>query len=483
MQEKIKVLTIGDCQNSTLENYFKDNENIEFLGLALNENTEKLNNKLSNRNVVFLRSKEDNLEKLLEIGKVLKEKEIITVTILEEKLVIENKEILEKSFNTIFPVTRKDDIENLLSELIKMIDDVIYGNGFINLDIEDVKSILKDLGISIFGALNKNKEKSEQATAIVAEKNANVAVRADIVDFRSVNTQYEANGTFQAKQEVALSAETQGRVIRVLVNEGSRVGAGQVLAIIKGEQQNVNVQNAQAVYNNALAEVKRFESAYASGGVTKQQLDQVRLQAQTAKNSLQSAQLSASDVNVRASFSGIINKKNIEPGSFVAPGQALFEIVNIGTLKLEVKVDEKHIGSVRVGQTVEVSSSVYPDEKYSGVVTFVAPKADASLNFPVEVEIKNNTNNTLKAGMYGTAYFGEKESSQILTVPRTAFVGSVSSNQVYVIKNGKAELKTITSGRNFGDYIEVLSGLSKGDQVVTTGQVNLSDQTPVEIIK
>ena len=342
------------------------------------------------------------------------------------------------------------------------------------------------LGVSIAGivfVLNKNKEKSEQATAIVAEKNANVAVRADIVDFRSVNTQYEANGTFQAKQEVALSAETQGRVIRVLVNEGSRVGAGQVLAIIKGEQQNVNVQNAQAVYNNALAEVKRFESAYASGGVTKQQLDQVRLQAQTAKNSLQSAQLSASDVNVRASFSGVINKKNIEPGSFVAPGQALFEIVNIGSLKLEVKVDEKHIGSVRVGQTVEVSSSVYPDEKYSGVVTFVAPKADASLNFPVEVEIKNNTNNTLKAGMYGTAYFGEKESSQILTVPRTAFVGSVSSNQVYVIKNGKAELKTITSGRNFGDYIEVLSGLSKGDQVVTTGQVNLSDQTPVEIIK
>ncbi len=68
------------------------------------------------------------------------------------------------------------------------------------------------IGASIAGivfVLNKNKEKSEQATAIVAEKNANVAVRADIVDFRSVNTQYEANGTFQAKQEVALSASTQ----------------------------------------------------------------------------------------------------------------------------------------------------------------------------------------------------------------------------------------------------------------------------------
>ena len=70
--------------------------------LALNENIEKLNNKLSNRNVVFLRSNKNNFETLLEIGKALKKKGIITVTVLEEKLAIENKEILEKSFNTIF---------------------------------------------------------------------------------------------------------------------------------------------------------------------------------------------------------------------------------------------------------------------------------------------------------------------------------------------------------------------------------------------
>nr|WP_238960651.1 hypothetical protein [Fusobacterium nucleatum] len=132
MQEKIKVITIGDYKDSTLENYFRDNENIEFLELTLNENIEKLDNKLSNRDIVFLRSNE--LETLLEIGKALKEKEIITVIVLEEKLVIENKEILEKSFNTIFPVTKKGDIENLLLELLKTIDNIIFGICFINLD-------------------------------------------------------------------------------------------------------------------------------------------------------------------------------------------------------------------------------------------------------------------------------------------------------------------------------------------------------------
>ena len=162
MQEKIKILTIGDYKDSTLENYFKINENIEFFKLPLNESIEKLNNKLSNRDIIFLRSNRNNFETLLEIGKVLKEKGIITVTVLEEKFVIENKEILEKSFNTIFPVTKKGDIENLLLELLKTIDNIIFGICFINLDIEDVKNMLEDLGIAVFGTFNKNEENSEK---------------------------------------------------------------------------------------------------------------------------------------------------------------------------------------------------------------------------------------------------------------------------------------------------------------------------------
>ena len=162
MQEKLKIVTIGDYKDSTLENYFKNNENLEFLELALNESVEKLNNKLFNRNVVFLRSKEDNLEKLLEVGRALKEKEIITTTILEEKLVMENKEDLKKSIDAIFPVNKKGDIENLLLELLKMIDNIIFGLGFINLDIEDVKNMLKDSGITVFGSLKINKAISEE---------------------------------------------------------------------------------------------------------------------------------------------------------------------------------------------------------------------------------------------------------------------------------------------------------------------------------
>ena len=162
MQEKLKVITIGDYKDFILKKSFKDNENIDFLKLALDESIDNLNTNFSKRDIVFLRTNAENLEKLLEVGKALKEKEIITVTILEEKLAIENKEVLENSIDTIFPVNKKDDIENLFLELIKMIYNIIFERCYINLDVEDVKSMLRDSGISVFGSLNINKTISKE---------------------------------------------------------------------------------------------------------------------------------------------------------------------------------------------------------------------------------------------------------------------------------------------------------------------------------
>ena len=162
MEAKLKVITIRDYNISILKNYFKDNENIEFLKLTLDESIENLNTNFSKRDVVFLRTNTENLEKLLEVGKALKEKEIITLTVLEEKIVMENKEVLEETINAIFPVNKKDDIENLFLELIKMIYNIIFERCYINLDVEDVKSMLRNSGISVFGSLNINKNISKE---------------------------------------------------------------------------------------------------------------------------------------------------------------------------------------------------------------------------------------------------------------------------------------------------------------------------------
>ena len=346
------------------------------------------------------------------------------------------------------------------------------------------------LGVGLVGAtivtLVNNKKQNEADTAIVAQENSSVAVRVATVGTNPVEDNFVANGNFSPDQELEMAAERSGKVISILVKEGDRIVKGQTIAIIRGDVVNVEAETANANYQNALNDYNRFESAYKTGGVTKQQLDQARINMINAKSRLTQANINVGDTRVKAPFGGIINKKFIEPGSILTgmPSTDLFEIVNVSKLKLNVTVNESQVASLKVGSVIKVGSNVYPDKEFSGKITFVAPKADASLNFPVEIEITNNTSNDLKAGMYGTAKFASNQQKQTLKiVPRNAFVGSVSSNEIFVIENGTAKLKKVTAGRILGDKVEILNGLSDGEIVIVTGQINLQDGSAVEVIK
>ena len=338
---------------------------------------------------------------------------------------------------------------------------------------------------SIGFVLSKNKAENKAKTDIVAEKNAAVSVKTAQVKTEEVSLDFLANGSFEPIQELTFSAEKSGKVISVLVKEGDYVNVGQTLVIVRSDVINVNAQTAKAAYDNAKSDYDRYDNAYKSGGVTKQQLDQAKLALTNAGNNLKQANINVGDTKVKAPIKGFINKKYIEPGSILTgmPATAMFDIVNVSKLKLNVAVNESQVASLKLGNTVNISSSVFPDKTFSGKITFIAAKADESLNFPVEIEIQNNADNSLKAGMYGTANFGSKQKQHLKVVPRNAFVGSVSSNEVFVVENGIAKLKKVTSGRILGDLVEIVDGLSDGDIVIVTGQINLQDGNTVEVIK
>ena len=346
------------------------------------------------------------------------------------------------------------------------------------------------IGIAVIGLiafiLMNNKKENEAKTAIVAEKNAMVSVKIDTVKTQEVSLDFVSNGNFEPIQELKFSAEKSGKVIKVLAKEGDYVKVGQVLAIVRSDVVNVEASNANASYQNAVTDYNRYENAFKTGGVTKQQLDQARLAIVNAKTQLTQANINVGDTRIKAPISGFINKKYIEPGSILAgmPATELFDIVNVSKLKLKVTVNESQVASLKVGSSIKVTASVYPDKTFSGKITFIASKADESLNFPVEIEITNNASKDLKAGMYGTAEFASNQQKQSLKiVPRNAFVGSVSSNEIFVIENGAAKLKKVTAGRILGDKVEILNGLNNGETVIVTGQINLQDGSKVEVIK
>jgi membrane fusion protein (multidrug efflux system) len=333
--------------------------------------------------------------------------------------------------------------------------------------------------------LTNNKAKNDAETEVVSKKNTSVVVRVAEVKKGTPNTDYIANGIFAPFQEISFPAENSGRVARVLVDEGSPVRVGQTLAVIEGDKLNVEVQNARAAYQTAQADYQRYENAFKTGGVTKQQVDQAKLNLTNTKARLSQAQLNYGDATIKSSINGIVNKRDIEPGSVVSPGTVLFEIVNVSKLKLKVTVSEQQVATLKLGTPVKVKASVFPDNEYSGKVTFIAPKADESLNFPIEIEIAGNPNNELKAGMYGSVVFDTNNAQQkpVITIPRNAFVGGVGNNQVFVVKDSVARLTKIVSGRILGEEVEVLQGLNEGEIVVTSGQINLQDGTKVSPIK
>lgn len=335
--------------------------------------------------------------------------------------------------------------------------------------------------------LVNNKKKSEEETKIVAQENDKVSVNVSEIKYENINSDYLANGTFEPFQQMTFPSETGGKVIKVLVDEGSYVHVGQTLAIIRGDRQSVDLTAAQAAYQNAVIDNHRFENALKTGGVTQQQVDGTRLQLKNAKAQLDQAKLNLGDTNVKATINGVINSRLIEPGSYVGPGTSMFEIVNISSLKLKVDVTEGQIINLKTGDKIKVKASVFPDKEFYGKITFIAPKASSSLNFPVEIQVFNNSAKELKAGMYGTAIFSdaqdEYKAKPVLIVPREAFVGGLNNQQVFVVKNNVTFLKKIEIGRNFGSKIEVINGLVPGDLVVTSGQINLTDGAKVNIIK
>lgn len=338
--------------------------------------------------------------------------------------------------------------------------------------------------IALIGwVLTNNKKKNEAKTAVVAQSSSDVAVRVVDVQTQNIDLDFAVNGNFNPAQQMDFASENSGRVVKVLVDEGSRVSRGQTLAIIDAGTLSIDLESAQANLQNAQRDKQRFENAFKTGGVTQQQLDQARLAVENAQARVGQARIRVGDANVRASINGVVNKRYIEPGAYVSPGTKLFELVDVSKLKLTVNVNENQVAQLKVGDPVQVKASVFPDKNFTGRVSFIAAKADAALNYPVEIEIAN-AGSQIKAGMYGTAIFDFPSRAPVVVVPRSAFVGSVNSNQVFVLDAGNvAKQRKVIAGRIMGDQVEVLQGLAAGDKVITSGQINIVDGSKVAPIK
>ncbi|PWJ59474.1 RND family efflux transporter MFP subunit [Dyadobacter jejuensis] len=327
--------------------------------------------------------------------------------------------------------------------------------------------------------LTKNKEEVE-AKVYHPEVNAAVTVQADTVSPALFDQTTAFTGSFEPNREVAIGSETAGKVIKVNVEEGSRIGAGGLIAQLDNELLQVQLRSAQANYDIAVNTLNRYEQAVS--GITQLQLDRAKTDILTSKGQIDLLKKQISQYRITAPFGGIVTTRNFDLGAIVSPGMAMATLTDNSALKLVVNVPENSLSQFKNGQRINVTTDVFPGEVFQGKVDLIASKADNAHNFTVKILVPN-PKYALKAGMYGTISLNNAVANQALTIPRAALFGTTLKPQVYVIDQGVARLRDIELGTGNETRIQVLKGLQEGDVVVSGGLVNLSEGVRVMVVK
>jgi len=316
----------------------------------------------------------------------------------------------------------------------------------------------------------------------LAAQNASISVSIIHPEKKNVQGALTLNGTIRTENEVSVVSETQGKVIKVLVETGNRVAKGDILAQIDDELKQASYKTAQAAYDKSKSDWGKAQDLFAQKVISDSDLQGAKLAFASAESQLLIAKHDFENAKVRSPQAGVITEKFVSVGSMLAPGVPVAHVVDTDNLKLTVQVGERDILKIHKDMKVDIDSDLYPDVSFSGKVSAISPKGDSALTFPVEIALKSDLRKPLYDGMSARAHvgFGAKT---ILAIPRASLIGTREDPQVYVVAEGKAKQVSIVTGEEYGTDIEILKGLSPDDQVVAEGQNNLSDGASVTVVE
>ncbi len=345
------------------------------------------------------------------------------------------------------------------------------------------KLIITAIVLVLLGAtavkLLSNKQTVE-ARIYRPEANHRILVQADTVSMRPLKKTLTYTGTFEPNREAMIIPQVQGEVRGIYFEEGDHVPAGKLLVQIDDDLLQARKIAATANFQTASRNYDRYQNAAQSGGVSGLQVDQYNLSMKNADSELRQINKQIALSRIVAPFSGTITLRDVEIGSVVG-SMPIARITDMAQLKLVIAVPEKEIQAFEVGKTIPLETQLHPGVTLQGKVDYVAIRSDEAHNYTVRILIRNTPALDLKAGMYGTARIGQDLSAMTLSIPRTALIGSAKSPQVYVIENGTANLRDILTGAANDERVEVLEGLAAGDLVITSGHINLTQGSQVQI--
>src|ERR1700688_97386 len=337
-------------------------------------------------------------------------------------------------------------------------------------------------------ALAKDTEIDSVATVVVVHPTA-----------EKLDEELVLPGSLQAYEESPIYARTSGYLLRWFKDIGSKVSKGELLAQIDTPEVDQELGQTRATRQQIAAQLdlakisaERWQNLRKTDSVSQQEAD-----TQTSAYQQALANLAAADANVRrleqlesfkrvyAPFSGVLVKRNVDPGALINAGSGgveLFILAKVDPLRVFANVPQAYSPAMRAGMPAYVTLAELPEQKFSGTVARTADAIDpATRTLLTEVDVPNKDGRLLR-GSFGEVHFSPKINAQKVTVPVNAMLFRREGPRLAVVgADNKVQLRPITIGRDYGAILEILGGVSLEDRVIINPADSLEDGQKVNV--
>ncbi len=305
-----------------------------------------------------------------------------------------------------------------------------------------------------------------------------------------------ATGRFEANERVDISPKVSGRIERMYFDEGDFVEQGSLIVKIEDNETRLSLERVRAELKRREAELAGAQSALERARELHQKsiatdanledaqrlYDVARAGIEQVKAEIGLAEQRLADTEIVAALNGVLSNRRYAAGELVTVGIPIFELLQLSPIKLEIRVPERRIAELTLGQKADVTVDALGEAQYTGEITYMSPSLDeVSRNLMARVIVPNR-DMKIKPGMFARAKISTGAHQNILAVPRDAVLSASDEYEVYVVEGGIARKRQVALGAEWRDLVEVVSGVSEGDEIVSAGQHIIEDGTKVSVV-
>ena len=288
-------------------------------------------------------------------------------------------------------------------------------------------------------------------------------------------------GSLRSDESVTIRPEVAGRIAAINFQEGQRVAKGAVLLRLDPSINEAEVLQARANLKLARSKYERAVDLSKSNFISGQARDEAENNLRVAEAAVALVEARLAKTEIKAPFTGVIGLRSVSVGDYVKEGADIVNLESIDLLKVDFRVPEVYMRQVKAGQPLQVALDAYPGKTFEGRVFAVNPLLDAAGRAVVIRAQVKNADASLRPGMFARVRLITSESTDSLVVPEQALVPQGSEQFVFKVVDGRAVRAKVEVGQRRDGKVEMVSGVTVGDVVVTSGQQRLRDGVPVAV--